>query len=69
MALSREVSLPSGVRGPVERRAFSRLIAARSVVGGSVLLIWSEYGAWGCWSGTYFLDVVERKGELRERKL
>src|SRR6266567_6948242 len=39
MALSRDVALPSGVFGPVERRAFSQLIAARSVGGWSVVHI------------------------------
>ncbi len=63
MALRREMSLPAGVRGPVEWRAFSRLIAARSVGGSVVVLITDLSMKHGyCGKGVEFPDVVEGKG-------
>ena len=37
MALRREMSLPASVRGPVEKREFARLMAARSA--GALLVV------------------------------
>jgi hypothetical protein len=69
MALSREAALPSGVFGPVELLAFSRLIAARLVGGfigvtthAGLSMSGGEFG-----DACYFWDVIERVGESSQK--